>query len=259
MSVELHKKVGLALGGGAARGMAHIGVLSVLSEAGIPISYVAGSSAGSLIGAFYCAGIPLEKIKEFTEKIRWWHISRLAWPWYGLLCFDKLSEWLIKHLGDNEFSDLVIPYTVVATDLERGIPVKLSAGRLAPAVQASCSIPGLVTPVCIDGRMLGDGCVSDSVPVGTLREMGAEYVIGVDIFLASIRRGWGFLGMGFNAIEIMVERAGGGIEQADCLIVPDLKGKTYIRFSKREEFYLLGRQAALASLDKIRSDLGIQS
>lgn len=249
-------KVGLALGGGVVRGMAHIGVLSVLEEAGIPIDYVAGTSAGSLVGAIYCAGYSTTQIKENAMRLRWWHLLRPVWPRQGFFSFDLMERWLVRTLGDLTFSDLKIPFAAVATDLERAAPVWLRQGRLAPAVRASCSVPGIFTPVRLDGLVLGDGSLADTVPVDVLRLMGAQYVIGVDIFIASIRRGWGAFGMGVNALEILVERAGGGIDRADCLIAPALRGESYLRFSQRERIYRLGEQAAREKLPAILRDLG---
>jgi NTE family protein len=146
---------------------------------------------------------------------------------------------------------LKIPFAVMATDINTGKPVKLSTGRVAPAVRASASVAGFVTPVELDGKLLVDGSFSDTVPVQAVREMGAEYVIGVDIFTPYIRRWLGPFGYGLAAIEIMVENAGSGVEQADCLIAPQLAGTTYVRFSKWEEFYRLGRQAAEVKLPAI--------
>lgn len=256
MAANLRKRVGLALGGGGARGLAHIGVLSVLDEAGIPIDYLAGASAGSIIGVSYCAGVGVEKIKEYARRIRWWHYARLVWPRRGLVSFDPLRRWLVAELGDIDFADLETPFAAVATDMDTGQPVVLDRGRLAPAIQASCAVPGLVEPVEIGGRLLGDGSLSNTVPVSVLRAMGADFVIGVDIFNASIRPRWGPFGMAFTAVEILVQRAGGGIDDADCLIVPKLGGQTYHRFSARESFYTLGREAALEKLEAIRAAIG---
>lgn len=251
------KKIGLALGGGVVRGWAHLGVLSELEKAQIPIDYVAGTSAGSIMGAFYCAGWSIQKIYEVTKKLRWWHVARPVWPVRGLVSFDKLARYLISCLGDLDFDDLAIPFTAVATDIQSSESVALNHGRLATAVQASCSVPGFVTPVELDGRLLADGSLSDTVPVSVLHHMGAEYVIGVDIFSPLLRRKWGPIGMGLAAIEILVERAGGGIDNADCIIVPNLAGKTYVRFSKREEFYRIGQEAACQQIPHIRNDLGV--
>lgn len=248
-------KVGLALGGGVVRGMAHIGVLSVLEEAGIPVDYIAGTSAGSLVGGIYCAGYSTAQIKEHAMRLRWWHLLHPVLPRQGFFSFAPMERWLARILGDLTFDQLKIPFTAVATDLERAAPVWLRQGRLAPAIRASCSVPGIFTPVRLNGLVLGDGSLADTVPVDVLRQMGAEYVIGVDIFIASIRRGWGALGMGVNALEILVERAGGGIDRADCLIAPALRGESYVRFSQRERIYRLGEQAAREKLPSILSDL----
>ena len=250
-------RVGLALGGGAVRGLAHVGVLSVLMGAGIPIDYVAGTSAGSIIGALYCAGLGLDRLESLSSETNWWKISRLALSPRGLLNFNKLSNWLIRQIGDLDIDELVTPYAVVTTDIVTGEEVVFRSGSLAPAVQASCSIPGLVVPLEMDDRLLVDGSLVNTVPVSVVRQMGADYVIGVDILTHKIRWRLGPLGYGIAAIEILAERAGCGMGQADCLITPDLAGKTYIRFSKRGELFQLGAGAAMQRLEKIRSDLSM--
>lgn len=259
MTAGERKRVGLALGGGVVRGLAHVGVLSVLGRAGVPIDFIAGTSAGSIIGAAYCAGAGIERIKALGEYFRWWRFARLTWPVRGWISFDKLARWLVAEFGDLDFNDLMIPYAVIATDLQSGQAVVFRQGRVAPAVQASCSVPGIVTPVEIDGRLLGDGSLVDTVPVSVLREMGADYVIGVDIFSSSLRSHGGPFGMAITAIEILVRGAGGGIYDADCLISPDLAGKTYTRFSKRDELISLGEKAAHEKLDCIRSALNLSA
>lgn len=249
--IQKMKRVGLSLGGGAVRGWAHLGVLSELVQAGISIDYVAGTSAGSLVGAIYCTGISYDQIMEEAAGIRWWHFVRPVWPTRGFVSFDRLEKWLISKFGDISFADLKIPFAAVATDLKTGKSVPLQSGRLAPAICASCAVPGLVTPIVIDGQLLGDGAVSDTVPVGVLRDMGAEIVIAVDIFKPSMRPRLGALGMGLNALEILIQNAGGGIESADCLITPDLAGDTYVRFSRKQNLLLLGQQAAREKLPEI--------
>jgi NTE family protein len=253
--VSNRKRIGLALGGGVVRGLAHIGVLEVLEKAGIPIDFIAGSSAGSLIGAIYSTGCGLDKIHDFTRKISWGKIARLVFSRTGIVSFDRLARWLEIELGCRNFSDLQIPFIAVTTDMQTGEPVYLNQGPLPQAVQASCSVPGFVTPVFLNGQWLVDGSISDTIPVSILRKAGADFVIGVDILSSMNVPRFGPLGMGFKAMEILIQRAGGGIDLADCLIRPEIGGFTYLRFSRRDMFIERGRQAALMKIDSILSAL----
>lgn len=257
MNVQKRKRVGIALGGGVVRGMAHIGVLSVLQDADIPIHMVAGTSAGSLVAALFSSGMNPVTIKELGEHLRWWKLLRPVFPVQGFFSFDPLRDWIQNKLGIHQFADLKIPLGVVATDIQTGNPVEFTSGLVAPAIQASCSVPGIFTPVKFEGRLLCDGSLADTVPVSLLRRMGADFVIGVDIFSSAIHPRLGPFGMGFTALEILVQRAGGGITSSDCLISPKLSGYPYIRFSKRELFYQLGREATLEALPQIRAALAI--
>lgn len=258
LDIRYRRRVGLALGGGVMRGVAHVGVLSVLLEAGIPIDYVAGSSSGAIIGSAYCAGVPVEEILRRAETFSWWKVLRPVWPGRGLLSFNGMVDWVIEQQGDLHFSDLNTPFAVMATDLESGEPVPFREGRLAPVIQASCCVPGFIAPVEMDGRLLVDGAISCSLPVPILREMGADYVIAVDIFTSKIRRFLGPLGYGLAAIELLVQRAGCGVRTADCLIRPALSGKSYLSLSQNQTLYDLGRLAALEKLGEIRMALGME-
>jgi len=254
LSVAGRKRVGLALGGGVGRGLAHIGVLSVLERAGIPIDCVSGTSAGSIVGAVYCAGWSLERIREEARRIRWRQLASPVWPSRGLVSFDKLERWLVAKLGDISFAELKIPYAAAVTDLKTFEPVTLREGRLAPAVRASCSFPGLVTPTELDGRLLCDGFVSNSVPVSAVRALGADYVIGVDILAPAIWSRWGALGYFVAGYEIMAQKAGQGYQAADCLISPDLAGVSYLRLDY-EKLAALGERAAEEKLPAILAAL----
>jgi len=239
------KRIGLALGGGVVRGLAHVGVITALEDTGIEIDYLAGTSAGAILAVLYSAGMKAPDIAQMAAKLQWWRIARPVWPRRGLVSFNILGDWLRRSIGDLEFSDLRIPCSVVATDIETGEMVTFNQGKVIPAVQASCSLPGLVEPVEIDGRLLCDGGITNMLPVTTLRAMGAEYVIGVDIFSFKLRRFLGPLGYLLAGAEILLERAGGGTDYADCLIAPALQGETYFNFLKRKKLYQLGRTAAL--------------
>jgi NTE family protein len=248
-------RVGLALGGGAARGAIHLGVLQVLERENIPLHCVAGTSVGSVIGAAYCAGLRLRELREVALQIGWRNIASLIWPSQGFLSFAKLERLMIDLLGDLDFADLAIPFAALATDLVTGEPVILKSGRLAPAVRASCSIPGIVKPASIQGRLLIDGFASDNLPVQAARSLGADFVIAVDICRSTSRRGWGPLRIGFAAIENLARRAGGGHANADCLISPNLAGFSYTRFSQHAALIARGIRAAEAKVPSLQAAL----
>jgi NTE family protein len=254
-------KIGLALGGGAVRGFAHIGVLQVLQDADIPIDMVSGTSVGSVIGAFYCAGMSLSMLEDLALAVNWWQFARPTLSRDGLVSFAPLEKWLETQLGSLYFEDLATPLAITATDLVTGETVVIDSGPLAPAVRASCSVPGLVTPARHEGRILCDGAISDNVPGDVLYERGADFVIGVDVFRSAYKRPLhlGPLGRGLTAVEIMVRQSGAGLKNTDCLISPELAGFTYTRFSKRKELIELGRRATIPHLNCIEARLSTAS
>lgn len=175
------KKTGLALGGGAALGAAHVGVLRTIKEYNINIDYVAGTSIGALAASFFAFGVPIDKIEEMTLGLKWVDISRLSLSKYGLLKNDKLSHLIKKYIGDKNIEEANIPLAIVAADVATGEKVVLKSGSLIDAVQASTCIPGIFIPVEIDDRMLVDGGLVENVPVNTVKNMGAKLVIAVDL------------------------------------------------------------------------------
>lgn len=178
-------RVGLALSGGGVRGLAHIGVLKVIVEAGIPIHCVAGTSAGGLIGALFAAGMSPQAMEE--EALRMASPRRIlpflnrGLPFRGLLSGQKVYEYLESLLGDVTFDQLRIPLAVVAVDLNTGRKVVLREGRVVDAVRATIALPGLLSPVERDGELLVDGGLVDNLPADAARQLGAEKVVAVDI------------------------------------------------------------------------------
>ncbi|MCB9420841.1 MAG: patatin-like phospholipase family protein [Ardenticatenaceae bacterium] len=251
------KKIGLALGGGVARGPAHIGVLSVLEEAHIPIHCVSGTSAGSVIGAVYCAGLELTQMRHLARQMTWQQIANPIWPHQGLVSFKRMEPWIESYLGPLNLEDLPVPMAAVATDVYTGDPVILREGRLATAVRASSSVPGVVEPVEINGRLLCDGGISANVPVEAARQLGADYVIGVDLFAPEYDERGGPLGVGFSAIETLIRNSGGGVKEADCLIVPAIDDHSYLRFAQGDVYIALGEAAARQKLPQILADLNL--
>lgn len=244
MTLPNGKRIGLALSGGVSRGPAHIGVLNVLRQNDIPIDCVTGVSVGSVIGAVFCAGLPLETMNQLALQIGWPRIARPVWPRRGFIHFKKLERLLIEAIGDVAFHELKIPFAVVVTDLLTGEPVVINEGRVATAVHASCAVPGLVEPVERDGRLLGDGGVSCNLPGKQIRALGADYVIGVDLMQPHLRRRLGPFRFGALALETLIQRSGGGLDAVDCLIQPALAGFNSLRFNRAAYLIECGEAAA---------------
>ena len=175
-------KVGLALSGGATLGAAHIGVLQVLEREGIRPDFVAGTSAGSLIGALYCAGIPLAQISDMFLTMKWPTLLRLSIT-KPLALFDisPMDEVIKKTIGDINFEEMKIPFAAIVCDLMTGERLVMDHGPVAPAIRASASVPGIFLPVEYEGRMLVDGGLVDNLPVEQARAMGANFVIASDV------------------------------------------------------------------------------
>jgi len=182
--VNGNMKLGYALGGGAARGLSHIGVLKVLDEHGIVPDIIAGTSIGAIIGALYAGGYKPREIEQLVLGLNWKkliYLVDMTLPLSGLLHGKRAVSLLRSILGDLTFPQLRCDFACVATDIINGEQVVLRDGSLIEAVRASISIPGIFTPVAIKGRYLVDGGLVNTVPVSVCREMGAEYVIGVNV------------------------------------------------------------------------------
>jgi NTE family protein len=178
------KKVGLALGGGAARGLAHIGVLEVLEKEGIPVDLIAGTSAGAVAGALYAQGKSAGQIKELALDTGWRRLVSLidlALPRSGFIEGARIKNQLKAIIGDISFSDLKIPLSCLATDISSGEEVVINDGSVLEAVRASISVPVIFTAVKRGGRYLVDGGLVNPVPVSTVRQMGADLVIAVNV------------------------------------------------------------------------------
>jgi NTE family protein len=176
-------KVGLALGSGGARGLTHLGVIKALTDAGIKIEFVSGASVGALVGAFLAAG-KLERLVQFASSLTVKESLKMAdvmFPTSGLIEGKKIEEFLRTNLGTVRMEDLAVPFACVATDFYTGREVVITRGDLVTAVRASISIPGVFKPVAVDGMLLVDGGVVNPVPVQVVRDLGAEYIVAVDI------------------------------------------------------------------------------
>ncbi len=179
-----HKRVGLALGSGGARGWAHLGVWQALREKNIQVDFIAGTSMGAVVGAFLAAGRD-EALRELALNLDWKRLRQFFWEVSlsrsGLTDGKKLLEETRKLMGVKEFRQLNLPFRAVATDLNTGGEVVLSSGNLLEALRASLSIPGVFSPVWVGKRLLVDGGLVNPVPVNVARSMGAQVVIAVDV------------------------------------------------------------------------------
>lgn len=176
--------LGVALGSGGARGWAHIGVLRAMIENGVVPSVVSGTSMGALVGGVYCAGT-LDVLHRFALDLDWkevlTHFVEFNIPRSGIIEGGRIVEFVREHIVEPQFSDLGRPFRAVATDLLNGEEVVLAQGNVIEAIRASISIPGIFTPVTINGRMLVDGGLTNPVPVNVARAMGAAIVVAVDV------------------------------------------------------------------------------
>lgn len=177
------RKVGLVLSSGGARGSAHVGVLKVLEEAGIVPDVIAGASMGAQIGGAYAAGVSVNELEAHWRSTSPGRVIKTLLPtvpWSGWSSGRGLSSFLHRLVGDRRIEDLAIPFAAVATDLQTGQPYSIRTGLLAKAIRASLSVPGLFTPVWIDGHLLIDGGVSNPLPIDVARSLGADVVIAVE-------------------------------------------------------------------------------
>ncbi len=251
-------RVGLALGAGAARGMAHLGVLEVLTREGIPVDCVAGTSAGALVGGIYAAGCDLVWTERLACSLDWEHLVRLVVPRLGFLRADQLLQLMRLLTKGKSFEQLAIPFVAVAVDLERGEEVILREGPLAEAILASCSIPGIFVPQRLGGRLLVDGGVLNRVPIDVVRRLGAEVVLAVDVGLeepvTEVKNIIDVMNQSFEIMQREITRYKAA-EPADVLIRPDLGRVSGYRLEASPSIIEAGRVAAEAALPAIRRSL----
>lgn len=251
-------RIGLALSGGAARGIAHVGVLKALAEYQIPISCVAGTSAGSIVAAAFASGMPMAEIEQMGRGLRWRDLGRMTMSRLGVQINDRLENYLKERLPVTRFEDLAIPLAVVATDLKLGTAVVMrDEGDIPFAVRASCAIPGWYVPVTdSEGRQLVDGGLVAGLPTAMARALGADLVIAVDVNA----EGATFIGPTHSIISVLlqsmlvVQRTAGlaQLEHADCVIMPRVGHIRWDEISRGEEFIAAGYEAAVETMPTIR-------
>jgi NTE family protein len=252
--------IGLALGGGFARGIAHIGVLRVLEEEGIPVSVVTGTSVGALIGACYCSGLSLAEMQDVAHNTRFTSFARWTLSRMGFASNDRMISFLTRTLKCKTFEELRIPLGVTATDFNTGEGVVFHSGSVIDPVRASCAYPGMFLPVKIRGRYLVDGMLSHPVPTRPLREMGAERVLAVHL-----KGTWSNGGPPRNLFDVIgqsfaiAQDAMSCLwrEAADIVIEPDVAGFAYDDFKRADDLIHAGEVAMRNALPEVRKWLEV--
>ncbi len=247
--------IGVALGGGFARGMAHIGVLKVLEEEGIPIRLVTGTSVGALIGASYCSGLSLEDLEKVAHSCRFTTFARWTVSRYGFASNDRMVAFLTRTLKVKTFEELQIPLGVAATDFNTGEGVVFHSGSIIDPVRASCAYPGMFLPVEIRGRYLVDGMLSHPVPTRPLRDMGAERVLAVHLKGTWAKGGaprhlFDVIGQSFAIAQDAMSSL--WKDAADIVVEPDVAGFAYDDFKRAGDLIRSGEVAMRQAMPEVR-------
>ncbi|MGB2636028.1 MAG: patatin-like phospholipase family protein [Candidatus Acidiferrum sp.] len=253
-------RVGVALAGGFARGIAHIGVLRVLREAGIPVDVVSGTSVGALIATAYCAGAPLEMMERIAHETKFTDFGRWTPSWLGLATNNRLEDFIARFTTIKRFEELQKPLAIATTDINLGLPVYYHGGPLGPPLRASCAYPGLFVPVKYEGRTLVDGFLTALVPIEGTLLLGAEIVIAVYLEAGAVDEPRTFTDVLSRSFTIIQKHA--DLEwrkEADIIIEPNVTPFLWDDFTKTGELVRAGEEATLKALPAIRAALESKS
>lgn len=251
-------KIGLALGSGAARGLAHLGVLHVLEQEGIPIDMIAGTSVGSIIGGAYAAGMPLKDCMEVLAKIGWGQLVRPTFPVRSLVHNAPIIGFIEKHVGKRLIEELPIPFGAVASDVSTGEAHIMRTGSLAHALCASTAVPAVMRPVQYQGKRLADGAIVHPVPAALVRSMGADIVVAVNVCPESFAKGAArhLIDSLLNTIDIMSAKlVKEELQLADVVLRPEL-GFNQISFRDAANYVAAGEVVTREAIARIRQKMG---
>ncbi len=250
-------KIGLALGGGAALGPAHIGVLEAFEEKDLKISAISGTSIGSFIAALYAGGVSLKEMRKMASSMDWMDITELTLSRMGLLSINKLGKIIEDHLGNCSIEELDLPLAIIATNISSGEKFIFKEGPLSVAVTASSCVPGIFAPVEYNGNFYVDGGVLENVPISPLKAMGADVIVGVDLNTRSdYEEPDNIFEVIYNAIDILLANATQlQTKQLDMLIKPDASGFSLTRIERIDELIGRGYDAAQEAIPDIHKKL----
>ncbi len=250
--------LGLALSGGIARCVAHIGVIKAFEDHGLKIDFLSGTSGGSIVAVLYAAGKSGDELAELAGSMSWLKLAGLTLPKDGFLSSDKIGEFIVDQLGDLEFDDLKIPTVVIASDLTSGSGRIFSGGRVALACQASSSIPQIYRPVEIDGHSLVDGGLVEQLPVRALSSFGPMFRIGVNLAMVgeSRRKPRHMVEGVLQLINFMFQQnVAKSLAAADYVIAPDVGGFNPFALHRATELIETGYEEAVRRLPAIEEAL----
>jgi NTE family protein len=247
--------IGVALGGGFARGIAHIGVLRVLEQERIPVRVVAGTSVGALIGASYCSGLTPDELHRIARTVRFTTFARWTISRCGFASNDRMVSFLDRILKVKTFEELRIPLGVTATNFNTGEGVVFHTGSIIDPVRASCAYPGMFLPVEISGHYLVDGMLSHPVPTCPLRDMGAERVLAIHL-----KGTWSSGGPPRHLFDVIGQSfaiaqdamASVWRSAADLVVEPDVAGFAYDDFKRSDELIRVGEEAMRKAMPAVR-------
>jgi NTE family protein len=250
--------VGIALSGGTAKSVAHVGVLKALAEEGIPIDYVAGTSGGSIVGAMYASGMPISTMETVATTMSWLKLVSIKLTKLGFVSSGAIEEFVKEMIGDITFDELNTPLIVVAANLVTGDKREFRSGSVALAVRASCSIPQIYLPVEIDGEYYVDGGVVEYLPIRSLLKMGCDFTIGSHLALVnpSYRRPHHILHLVMQVTSLMARKNYvRSIELADVIIHPNLDHFSSFDFNNSDKIVEFGYNTAKSMIGEIRQEL----
>ncbi|MGH9802439.1 MAG: patatin-like phospholipase family protein [Blastocatellia bacterium] len=252
---EKRPVIGVALGGGMARGCAHVGVLRELERHQIPIDLLAGTSVGSLIGGAYAAGLSPDEIEQLATTISWSDLGRPTVSLMGFYNSERTEDYVKKNFPVTEFEQTRIPFGAVATDIQSGKMVVFTEGSIPLAIRASCAMPVFYTPVTVNGRMMVDGGLVGHIPASVARMMGADIVIAVDVNSQHlpIPQPTNMFSIMSQSLSIMGRSAVSYIySDADVVIHPEIENVRPDDLSKAAEMIAAGEEAVRRVIPKIR-------